>query len=29
MGALDIAPNYEEALELLLALRGSSRDGAR
>jgi tetratricopeptide (TPR) repeat protein len=29
MGALDIAPNYEEALELLLALRGSTRDGAR
>jgi tetratricopeptide (TPR) repeat protein len=30
MGALEIAPNFEEALELLLALRGSGRlDGTR
>jgi len=27
MGALDIAPNYEEALEFLLELRGTERDG--
>jgi tetratricopeptide (TPR) repeat protein len=29
MGALEIAPNYEEALELLLRLRGSSEDSGR
>ena len=29
MGALDIAPNYEDALELLLALRGSGEGEGR